>query len=545
MIAPNELRDLPLFTGSSDAQLTFFAKGCADVRVREGEWVVREGESPHFFVVLSGTAEILKAVAARSARLGVYGPGDAFGELPLLLGSSALAGVRATSPMRLARVERSLFWRMMHQDNNFARGVLANMQDRVALVQQLAIATPPAVCTITGESGSPACYELRDFLTRMHVTFDWEERDGAQCEVSFAQGLPLRSPSVRELAERLGLSDVPARECYDVAIVGGGPAGLAAAVYGASEGLRTLLIERYAPGGQAGMSSRIENYLGFPAGISGEDLADRAFHQAQRFGADVVVVRDVRALGGDEGDRRLTLDDGRIVHARSVVLAPGVAYRSLVADGCDDLLNRGVYYGAAQAETLAMSGQEIHVVGGGNSAGQAALNFASYAAAVTIVIRADTLSKDMSQYLVERIEAAKNVTVLTRHEVAAVAGDGQLERVQLRDAGGGTTRWERSGGVFVFIGAMPRTDWLNGFVACDERGFILTGTDARNAGDWPLERNPYLLETNRPGVFAAGDVRKNSIKRVAAAVGEGSSAIAFVNAYLAEKGPAKVASPDR
>ena len=338
---------------------------------------------------------------------------------------------------------------------------------------------------------------------------------------------------MRELAERLGLSDVPRSAHCDVAIVGGGPAGLASAVYGASEGLDTLLIERYAPGGQAGMSSRIENYLGFPAGISGEDLADRAFHQAQKFGADVVVVRDVRAIDGEEGRRRLTLDDGRTVLARSVVIATGVAYRSLQADGCDDLLNRGVYYGAAQAESQAMGGRDIHVVGGGNSAGQAALNFSAYARTVTILIRAADLSKDMSQYLVDRVLREKNVTVLTQSEVAGVAGNDRLERVQVRDGQSRETRWVDSGGVFVFIGAVPRTDWLKGFVACDERGFILTGMEARTAGpSWPLERNPYILETSRPGVFAVGDVRKGSTKRVAAAVGEGSSAIALVNAYL-------------
>ena len=275
----------------------------------------------------------------------------------------------------------------------------------------------------------------------MHVTFDWEARDGAECEVSFVKGTPLRSPSVRELAERLGLSDVPRSAHYAVAIVGGGPAGLASAVYGASEGLDTLLIERYAPGGQAGMSSRIENYLGFPAGISGEDLADRAFHQAQRFGADVVVVRDVAAIDGEEGSRRLTLDDGRTVLARSVIIATGVAYRSLQADGCDDLLNRGVYYGAAQAESQAMGGRDIHVVGGGNSAGQAALNFSAYARTVTILIRAADLSKDMSQYLVDRVLREKNVTVLTQSEVAGVAGNDRLERVQVRDGQSGETRW--------------------------------------------------------------------------------------------------------
>jgi thioredoxin reductase (NADPH) len=533
LITPAELREVELFKGCSDEQLAFFAKGCADVRVGDGDWIVREEESPRFFVLLCGTAKILKMLGGRQTEIGSFGPGDGFGEVPLLLGSSAVAGIRASSAARLARADRTLFWRMLHQDDCFARGVLANMEHRVALVRQIAVETPPAICKIAGDSRSAACYELRDFLTRMHVPFDWDERDGRECEVSFVSGPSLRSPSVRELAERLGLSDVPRAEHYDVAIVGGGPAGLAAAVYGASEGLQTLLIERYAPGGQAGMSSRIENYLGFPTGISGEDLADRAFHQAQRFGADVVVVRDVRAIDGVEGSYRLTLDDGRHVLARSAILATGVEYRSLLADGCDDLLNRGVYYGAAQAESQAMGGRDVHVVGGGNSAGQAALNFASYARSVTILIRGADLNKDMSQYLVERVLQEPNVKVLTQIEVAAVAGGDRLERIQLRDKNGGTS-WAESGGLFVFIGAVPRTQWLDVFVARDERGFILTGAEARAAAAWPLERNPYLLETSRPGVFAVGDARKGSIKRVAAAVGEGSTAIALVNTYLQE-----------
>lgn len=533
MITTAELRGHDLFKDCGGAGLDAFAKGCGDVRVAPGEWVVREGETPHFWVVLEGSANIVKSVSGQPTTLGVYEAGDAFGEVPLLLGSTTVTGIVATSAMRLARADKTQFWRIMHQDDCFARGVLANMQNRVALVQQIAMSSPSAVCALSGDSRSPACYELRDFLTRVHVAFDWEERDGPDCDVTFVKGAPLHNPSVRELAERLGLSDVPQHTCYDLAIVGAGPAGLAAAVYGASEGLDTLLIERFAPGGQAGMSSRIENYLGFPAGVSGEDLADRAFHQAQRFEADVVVVRRVRSIDGDDGRRRLTLDDGGLVHARTVVIATGVAYRSLAADGCDDLLNRGVYYGAAQAEAQAMSGRDIYVVGGGNSAGQAALNFSSYARSITIVIRADSLTKDMSQYLVDRIVRTESITVRTHSEVTGVAGNGWIERVRVRD-GEGNESWISAHGLFVFIGADPETAWLDGFVACDERGFVLTGPEARDVGHpWPLERNPYLLETSRPGIFAVGDVRKGSIKRVAAAVGEGSSAIAFANAYIA------------
>jgi thioredoxin reductase (NADPH) len=538
MVTSSDLGELALFADCLDEHVGFFAKNSADVRVSQGDWILCEGESARFFVLLEGNVEIVKTVSGQPRAIGTFEAGEGFGEVPLLLGSSAVAGIRATSAARLARVDPTVFWRMMRQAESFAHRVLANMAKRVEFVEHIAIDTPPATCTIAGDSRSPACHELRDFLTRVHVAYEWEERDGSDCDVCFSDGPPLHSPTVRDLAQRLGLSAVPRSTHYDVAIVGAGPAGLAAAVYGASEGLETILIERYAPGGQAGMSSRIENYLGFPSGISGEDLADRAFHQARRFGADVIVAREVREIGGDDGARTLTLDDGQVVLARAVILAPGVAYRTLPAEGCDEFLNRGVYYGAAQTEALGMSGKDIHILGGGNSAGQAALHFSNYARSVTIVIRADDLAKDMSQYLTERVTRQPNIAVVTGCTVEAVRGTDRLDAIALRPGTEGAARWVPSGGLFVFIGAVPRTDCLNGFVACDERGFILTGSDVASLpGEaWPLKRHPYYLETSQPGIFAVGDVRKDSIKRVAAGVGEGSSAIAFVNAYLKQPG---------
>jgi thioredoxin reductase (NADPH) len=534
MVSASDLLKLELFEGCDPAHVEFFARHSADLHVVAGEWIVREDEGARFYVLIEGKAAIVKTIGARPAELGEYEPGDGFGEIPLLMGSGMLAGVRAVTDARLARVDGNAFWRMMHDDERFAQTVSNNMGRRVALVQHLSIERPSTICNVLGDSRSPSCYQLRDFLSRMHVPFDWDERDGPECDVMFNEGKSLHSPAIRELAERLGLSAVPEHSCYDIAIVGAGPAGLAAAVYAASEGLDALLVDRYAPGGQAGTSSRIENYLGFPAGISGEDLADRALRQAQRFGVDIVVVREVCKLDGEAGHRRLALEDGQAIYARAVVLAPGIEYRSLTADGCEDFVNKGVYYGAAQTETSGVVGKDVHIVGGGNSAGQAALNFAGYADTVTIVIRGTDLGKSMSNYLVERIKTTPNIRVLKSSEITAAHGDQHLERITIANRDDDTSETVDTGGLFVFIGAVPRTDWLEGVVARDRMGFLLTGQDVIAAGaPWTLERHPYFLETSQPGVFAAGDARLDSLKRVASSVGEGSSTISMVHEFLA------------
>ncbi|HEY3676332.1 MAG TPA: FAD-dependent oxidoreductase [Candidatus Tumulicola sp.] len=542
MVSATDLLTLPLFEGCDPAHVDFFARHSADLHVVAGEWIVREDEGARFYVLISGTAAIVKTIGARPVELGEYELGDGFGEIPLLMGSGMLAGVRAVTDVRVARVDGTVFWRMMHDDERFAETVSNNMGRRVALVRHLAIERPSTVCNVLGDSRSPSCYQLRDFLSRMHVPFDWDERDGPECDVIFSEGTSLHSPAIRELAERLGLSAVPEHSCYDIAIVGAGPAGLAAAVYAASEGLDALLVDRYAPGGQAGTSSRIENYLGFPAGISGEDLADRALRQAQRFGADIVVVREVCRLEGDAGERHLVLEDGQTIYARAVVLAPGIEYRSLTAEGCSDFVNRGLYYGASQTEAAGVAGKNVHIVGGGNSAGQAALNFAGYAENVTIVIRGTDLGKSMSSYLVDRIRTSANIRVLTSSEITAAHGDQRLERITIAN-NDGTSETVDTAGLFVFIGAVPRTDWLEGVVARDKMGYLLTGPDVLQSGaPWPLERHPYFLETSQPGVFAAGDARLDSLKRVASSVGEGSSTISMVHEFLAsvaENDPAR------
>ncbi len=401
---------------------------------------------------------------------------------------------------------------------------------------------------VIGHRFSKESHDVRDFLARNRVPARWldVERDGEARELLTVAGvdadrLPvalledgsiLERPTILELAERLGISAQPIGDHYDLVIVGGGPAGLAAAVYGASEGLRTVMVEREAPGGQAGQSSRIENYLGFPNGLSGSDLARRATDQARRLGAELVTVQEAVALQVEGSGRLVQLTGGGTLSASTVLVASGVSYRQLGAPGFAELTGAGVYYGAALTEARSCADQHVVVIGGANSAGQAAVYFSGYASRVTMLVRADSLAKSMSHYLIEQLAALPNVEVRTRAQAVAAQGeDGHLRSLRIR-AGDGTEQVEVVDACFVFIGAAPRTDWLDGVVARDERGFILAGADVRGHG-WPLSREPYVLETSVPGVFVAGDVRTRSIKRVASAVGEGSMAVSLIHEYLA------------
>jgi thioredoxin reductase (NADPH) len=401
---------------------------------------------------------------------------------------------------------------------------------------------------IVGHRFSKESHDLRDFLARNQVPARWldVERDGEARELLkiadvdddrlpvalLEDGSVLERPTVLELAERLGVSGHATQEHYDLVVVGGGPAGLGAAVYGASEGLRTVMVEREAPGGQAGQSSRIENYLGFPAGLSGSDLARRATDQARRLGAELLTLQDAVGLRVEGAGRLVELSDGGTLSASCVLIASGVSYRQIDAPGFRALTGAGVYYGAAMTEARSCADQHVVVIGGANSAGQAAVYFSRYARRVTMLVRGDSLHRSMSQYLVDQIGALRNIEVRT--EATAIAADGEggrLRRLIVRD-GDGEEALEVDA-CFVFIGASPRTDWLDGVLARDERGFILAGVDAQAAG-WPLKRDPYLLETTVPGVFVAGDVRARSIKRVASAVGEGSMAVSLIHEYLLE-----------
>ena len=403
---------------------------------------------------------------------------------------------------------------------------------------------------VVSDRWSDRTHELKTFLARNHVPYRWYdvERDDEGARLFQLAGgdradlplvlvperEPLRSPTLREAAAALGLHVEAERPLYDVCIVGGGPAGLAAGVYAASEGLSTVIVEREAPGGQAGQSSAIENYLGFPKGLSGSDLAQRALAQVSRFGAELVLAREVVGLEQRGPVRAVLLEGGGEVEARSVVVSTGVSYRRLAAEGVEALTGKGIYYGATAGEAAQTAGDEVYVVGGANSAGQAALNFARHAAQVTLLVRGSDLLATMSTYLVDRIQASPTITVRCGTEIGAAAGDGHLEQLTLVERATGRREEVPASWLFVFIGASPRTDWLGDAVARDERGFVLTGPEVVTSGvPWGLARAPFALETSTPGVFAAGDVRLESMKRVASAVGEGAMSIYLIHRYLA------------
>ncbi|HVY51857.1 MAG TPA: FAD-dependent oxidoreductase [Devosia sp.] len=415
---------------------------------------------------------------------------------------------------------------------------------------------------IVGNRWSAHGHRIRDFLARNLIPYRWldieSDAEAAQLAglaeagpdelplVLLADGSTLKRPETPMLAERLGLHTRPSLESYDLIVVGTGPAGLAAAVYGASEGLRTVLIEREAPGGQAGTSSSIENYLGFPAGLSGADLARRAVAQARRFGAEILSPLEAVKLETRDGYHLLTLSDGSTIASQALIVATGVSYRLLDVPGAERLAGAGLYYGAAITEALRLSGEDVFVVGGGNSAGQAALYLARYAKSVTILVRGKSLADSMSKYLIERIESADNVHLRTMASISALHGETSLEAISLKDAQSGEISKAPTHAVFVFIGAAPRTDWLKGTLQLDEQGYVLAGSDLRHEPGrrpegWTAEREPFWLETNVPGIFAAGDVRRRSTKRIASAVGEGAMAVQFVHQHLS--GPAPAARP--
>jgi thioredoxin reductase (NADPH) len=545
MLTIDEVRAIPLFSALSQSDLDRLVRTSADIHLGAGEFAVPEGGERALFAVLSGKIEVVKSFDGIERRLGFRLPGAIFGEVPLAFGTPFPGGYRASEPSRVMRVEPRQYYAIAASAPDVALRVGALARERIAGLQGLTAEPPKPQVTIYGQRWDAACSSVRRFLARNQVTHDWvipdapdsssswpgERPADADCPVlRLPDGTIVSKPKLRDLARLLGLSTSTSHREYDTVIIGGGPAGLAAAVYGASEGLRTLVIEREAPGGQAGTSSRIENYLGFPNGVSGDELARRALQQAKRLGTEILVTREVAAI--NPGTREVTLDGGDIVGARTIILATGVSWRRLAIEGFDRLVGKGIHYGAARSEAAAMHGLDIFLIGAGNSAGQAALHFDNHARSVTLVVRGDALEKGMSRYLTEQLRGQSNIRVLLHSEVSAAHGDQHLTAIDIRHKETGATARHECGGLFVFIGADADTHWLPAEIARDQRGYVLTGDDVIKAGRWSHPRDPFLLEASVPGVFACGDVRLSPIKRVASAVGEGSMAIAFVHQYL-------------
>jgi thioredoxin reductase (NADPH) len=546
MIALEELPAVAAFASVPADDLRRLAQGSADLRLCAGDYAAHEGDERSLFVVLSGHVEVTKLIDGIERVIGRRAPGQIFGEVPITFGTPYQGSYRATEPTRLMHVSARQFHALAAAHPAVLTFVAGLASERIGGLRGIATAQPKARAVMLGQPWDDTVRELRAFLGRNQISHDWVKPDDADRAARWPEpsvtdddlpalmcedGVLLRRATTRDVAEHLGLQTRPRVGSYDTVIIGGGPAGLAAAVYGASEGLRTLVIEREAPGGQAETSSRIENYLGFPTGVSGEELARRAIQQTHRLGAEVAVTRSALAI--DPTTKIVTLDGGERVSARTLILATGVSWRRLPTEGFERLLGKGVFYGASRSEAGWTQGQDIHLIGAGNSAGQAAMFFASHARRVTLVVRGDALEKSMSHYLIEQLRGKSNIEVALNAEVKAAHGDRQLAAVDLLDRRSGSLRRVDSGAVFVFIGADAETGWMPSAILRDERGYVCTGEAVARSGRWHEARDPYLLETSVPGIFACGDVRASPVKRVAAAVGEGSMAIAFVHQFLA------------
>lgn len=546
MLTIDEIRAIPLFSALAAAELELIRTTAADIHLGDGEFIIYEGDTDRaLFAVLSGKLEVIKSFDGVTRTLGWRREGQIFGEIPIAIGSPFYGSYRASGPTRLIRIEARQYFAIAAVAPEVFSRVSELARERIGGMQNISAEEPKPIVTMFGERWDPACTDMRQFLFRNQIAFDWLTPDLPSLDTAWqgplpdkddcpvlqlADGQTLGRPNKRDLANLLGLQTTPSVADYDTVIIGGGPAGLAAAVYGSSEGLRTLCIEREAPGGQAGTSSRIENYLGFPSGVSGDELASRALNQAKRLGAEILVTRSVEHI--DPKTLEVFLDGNEAIRTRTIILATGVKWRQLQIEGFDRLLGRGIYFGAARSEASSVNGLEVYLIGAGNSAGQAAMHFANYARKVTLVVRGDSLEKSMSHYLIEQLRGKSNIAVRLRSEVQAVQGESHLTSIDIRDNLAGTVERHECGGLFVFIGADAETAWLPAQIARDERSYVLTGDDAAKSGHWSHTRDPYLLETSIRGIFACGDVRASKVKRVAAAVGEGSMAIAFVHQYL-------------
>jgi thioredoxin reductase (NADPH) len=543
-----ELRQAKIFACLDEAECARLTQSVADVRLKPGEWLFREGALPSFCVLVEGRLRIVLDVHGKQTEFAEqeFKQGDFLGEVPLLMGTPTFGSLRAQTSCRVARLDKQQFHRLIRDSKEARAIILETLGERLLLIQQRSLALPTSRVLIFGRNRDADCHNIRTFLSANRIPYEWVDRDcypervpvggsdDPDCPAVSVDGqLFVEPPTTREVAEALQLQTKPNRDSYDVVIVGAGPAGMAAGVYGSSEGLRVLIVERCAAGGQAGTSSRIENYLGFPEGISGEDLTGRGFKQATHFGAEVALTRSVEKLTPSSGGYVCEFDGGQSVSARAVVLATGVDWRRLQAKGEDRLLGRGIFYGAARHEATNVIGKKVFIVGGGNSAGQAAIFLSSYAAEVKVLVRGEGLKPSMSQYLIDQIASKANIRVLPFTQIVSADGEDRLERIEARVQA--PHEMEKilsyeADALFVMIGADASTSWLPDELERDPHGYICTGRDLTT---WKLDRHPFPLETSLPGVFSAGDVRHSSIKRVSSGVGEGSMAIAFIHQYLA------------
>jgi thioredoxin reductase (NADPH) len=549
MVTADEIAAVPIFASLAPAELERISRLAADISLQAGEYAAPFASERALFALLEGRIEAVMSTDGIERVVGERKPGEIFGEVPITLGTVFPVGFRAAEPSRVMRLEPHDYHAILAAvpEVGVEVGRLASHRiSGAAGLQGLAADPPPPRAIVVGQRWDVSCADLRRFLDRNQITFRSITPDAPDAAETWGGQLPREEdwpairvvggktavrPTLRRVAELLGLTTEPAAAEYDTVVVGGGPAGMAAAVYGASEGLRTIVVEREAPGGQAGTSSKIENYLGFPEGVSGDELASRALQQARRLGAEILVTRELSRIDPETGE--VHLDGGDVLRTRTVILACGVSWRRLSLEGFDRLAGKGISYGAARSEAANTHGLDVHIVGAGNSAGQAALFFSTHARTVTILCRSESLEKSMSRYLIDQLGRRANIRTLYRTEVAAAHGDGSIEAIDVRDSSTGESERLESGGLYIFIGADAETGWLPPEIALDRRGFVLTGTDVTAAGRWALDsRDPYLLETSVPGIFAVGDVRFSPVKRVAAAVGEGSMAIAFVHQHL-------------
>jgi thioredoxin reductase (NADPH) len=558
VVTTDEIGRIPLFAKLDEEQRAMLSRVAADISLVAGEYAADEGSDRALFAVLEGKIEPVKHADGIARVVGERNPGDIFGEVPIVLGTVFPVGFRAAEPSRVLRIEPRDYHAVSSAVPEVGKEIgrlASHRMSGLRGLQGLAADPLPPRAIVVGHRWDAECTDLRRFLDRNQVTFRWITPDVSDAETLWDGPLPPQDdlptirivdgktvvrPQHRRVAELLRLGTEAEHAEYDTVIVGAGPAGLAAGVYGASEGLRTVVVEREAPGGQAGTSSRIENYLGFPSGVSGDELARRALQQARRLGAEIIVTRRIERI--DTANRQVHLDGGDVIRARTVILACGVAWRQLPIAGFERLAGKGISYGAARSEAPNAHGVDVHIVGAGNSAGQAALFFSTHARSVTLLCRGESLERSMSRYLIDQLFVRANIQARFGCEVVQVHGEDKLEAIDIRERESGEITRHESGGLYIFIGADAQTGWLPPEIALDDHGYVLTGPDMRGAGHWPVARDPYLLETSVPGIFACGDVRLGPVKRVAAAVGEGSMAIAFVHQYLKEVAALETAS---